>query len=133
MQYDARLKTILPEDQVIVPTDRRAAGQILLNLASNAIKFTDSGEVCVVLARYEQDGNKWTQISVNDTGRGIRPEDQSRLFEPFARIEDGARHREGTGLGLQLSQKLAELLGGQITFKSEYGRGSTFTLHLPES
>src|SRR5207247_452818 len=107
--------------------------QILLNLANNAIKFTDQGQVRIVLDRQEHEGRMWTQVGVHDTGIGIRPEDQDKLFQPFSQIERNARPNGGTGLGLQLSQRLAELLGGQINFKSEYGKGSTFTLSLPEA
>jgi protein-histidine pros-kinase len=66
---------------------------------------------------------------VHDTGIGIRPEDQPKLFQAFSQV-DRTRRLEGTGLGLQLSQRLAELLGGRIQFKSEYGKGSIFTLSL---
>ncbi len=128
------LKTIVPECELVVTTDRRALSQILFNLVSNAIKFTERGEVCIVLARESVNGKTWTQLSVHDTGIGIRPEDQPKLFQLFSQVERiGPRRHEGTGLGLQVSQKLAELLGGQIHFKSEYSKGSTFTLSLPES
>jgi protein-histidine pros-kinase len=74
-----------------------------------------------------------TEISVVDTGVGIRPEHQSRLFQAFTQVDAPYKSREdGTGLGLHLSQKLAVLLGGRITFESEYGNGSTFTLAIEE-
>ena len=73
------------------------------------------------------------QISVEDTGIGIRPEDKKKLFGAFTQVDDSANRRyEGTGLGLHLSQRLAEALEGRIEVKSEYGKGSTFTLVLPE-
>jgi signal transduction histidine kinase/ligand-binding sensor domain-containing protein len=127
------LNLTVPEEQVLVNTDRRALSQIVLNLGSNAIKFTERGEVDIVLSRHEVDGKSWVQLSVHDTGVGILPGDQSKLFHAFSQVERNPHRHEGTGLGLQLSQKLAELLGGQITFKSEYGKGSTFTLSLPEN
>ena len=69
---------------------------------------------------------------MEDTGTGIRPEDEAKLFQAFSRVNpESAKRAEGTGLGLHLSQKLAELLGGQIAMKSEYGKGSRFTLVLP--
>ena len=127
------LNATVPEQALIQKTDRRALSQILLNLVNNAIRYTDQGEIRIVLDRQQHEGKSWVQLSVHDTGIGIRPEDQPRLFQEFSRVERNSRHREGTGLGLQLSQKLAELLGGQIDFKSEYGKGSTFTLFLPET
>jgi len=127
------LNVTVPQQELVVKTDRRALSQILLNLANNAIKFTEQGEVRIVLNRHQHEGKSWTQLSVHDTGIGIRPEDQPKLFQSFSQVERNSRHQRGTGLGLQLSQKLAELLGGQISFKSEYGKGSTFTLSLPET
>ena len=100
---------------------------------NNAIKFTERGEVCVELRQHRVNGSTNTQISVHDTGIGIRKEDQGKLFQAFTQMGNaGARRYEGTGLGLHLSQKLAELLGGHIEFASEFGKGSTFTLALPD-
>jgi protein-histidine pros-kinase len=127
------VKATVPEAELVIKTDRRALTQILLNLTNNAIKFTEQGQVHIVLDRQQHNGKTWAQLSVHDTGIGIRPEDQSSLFQPFSQVErNNTRSHEGTGLGLQLSRKLAELLGGQINFKSEHGKGSTFTLSLPE-
>ena len=116
---------------LIVKTDRRAFRQILINLASNGIKFTDKGTVSLQLARQRDNGHSLVAITVVDTGIGIKPEDQTRLFQAFERM-DSARRIEGTGLGLHLSRKLASLIGGRIEFASEYGSGSRFTLLLPE-
>jgi PAS domain S-box-containing protein len=102
-------------------------------LANNAIKFTDQGSVQIVLDQRREHGQTRTELRVVDTGVGIRPEDQARLFQAFAQVDATTRRRhEGTGLGLYLSRKLAEMLNGQITFQSEYGQGSTFTLVLTE-
>jgi protein-histidine pros-kinase len=121
----------LPERELIVMTDQRALSQILINLTNNAIKFTESGRVKLGLSQRESDGIKITEFTVDDSGVGIRLEDQERLFQAFAQLDAKAGRRfEGTGLGLHVSQKLAELLGGRITFTSDYGTGSQFTLQL---
>jgi protein-histidine pros-kinase len=122
----------VPEADLVVRTDRRALHQIILNLANNAIKFTDRGRVHIRLGQSHADGRPITEISVEDTGIGIRPEDQSKLFAAFSQADVSVRRgHEGTGLGLHLSRKLAGLLGGQISFRSEFGKGSAFTLRLP--
>jgi PAS domain S-box-containing protein len=127
-----RFKIDLPDREVVLRTDRRALSQILLNLANNAIKFTEKGEVRLEIMEAEEKEGLTTEISLHDTGVGIRPEDQEKLFQAFTQMEHGGPRRyEGTGLGLHLSQKLAGLLGGKIRFRSEYGKGSTFTLSLP--
>src|SRR5258708_37190672 len=119
------------KDEMLVQTDRRALSQIVINLVNNAIKFTDSGGVHVDLARRREDGKAVVEISVADTGVGIRDEDQAKRFAAFGRLDTGTgKSYEGTGLGLHLSQKLAGLLGGNISLRSEYRKGSTFTLHL---
>ncbi|MEW6210291.1 MAG: PAS domain S-box protein [Acidobacteriota bacterium] len=121
------------DENIIVLSDRRIVSQILLNLANNAIKFTDQGEVRIEVNQTRDDRRLLTEISVIDTGIGIRPQDQAKLFQAFEQLHaSGARRHEGTGLGLHLSQKLAGLVGGHITFRSEYGEGSTFKLILPE-
>jgi PAS domain S-box-containing protein len=124
---------VSPPD-LAVQADRRALSQILLNLASNAVKFTETGKVSLRVSRRREAERMLTEFSVADTGVGIRPEDQAKLFQAFRQVESPRKQRsEGTGLGLHLSRKLAELLGGQITVRSEYGKGSTFTLVLTES
>ncbi|MHB8519849.1 MAG: PAS domain S-box protein [Limisphaerales bacterium] len=121
----------LPDRDVIVQTDRRALNQILINLANNAIKYTANGHVTITMRRYQSHGSWRTDISVIDTGVGIRTEQQARLFQAFEQLDAKAAHRyEGTGLGLHLSQKLAALIGARITFESEFGKGSRFTLAL---
>jgi len=118
---------------LVVQTDRRALNQILINLANNAIKFTERGSVRIVVAARADEGRRMTDFSVLDTGVGICQEDQARLFQAFTQVgTSSARRHEGTGLGLHLSQKLAQLLGGHITFTSEFGKGSTFILTLRE-
>jgi protein-histidine pros-kinase len=124
---------VLPPD-LAVRADRRALSQILLNLTQNAIKFTERGQVRLLVRRRPGNGPAWVELAVADTGIGIRAADQGRLFQAFVQLEGPRWQRhEGTGLGLHLSRKLAELLGGRITLQSEYGKGSTFTLTLDEA
>jgi PAS domain S-box-containing protein len=128
-----RLGCDLPGEDMTVCTDRRALSQILINLVSNAIKFTQKGEVTIKLRRYIDNDSKRTEFSVSDTGMGIREEDRERLFLAFEQAEQAAcLCHEGTGLGLYLSRKMADMLGGSIECQSEYGKGSTFTLVLDE-
>jgi len=120
----------IPPDLAPVSTDRRKLLQILLNLASNAVKFTDHGEIVI---RCERVKNA-LRLSVSATGIGIKAEDLALLFQPFSQLDDSLRKRhEGTGLGLNLSKRLAALLGGDLTVVSEYGEGSAFTVHMPYS
>jgi protein-histidine pros-kinase len=110
--------------------DRRALGQILINLVNNAIKFTDTGEVCVRLIPAVA-GAGPSRISVRDTGPGIPAADLGRVFRAFERSAASAKATdEGTGLGLHISQKLAELLNATVTVTSVVGEGSTFTISL---
>ena len=124
----------VPPDAVPLRTDRRALSQILINLVGNAIKFTQQGGVEVSLEQVVSPTQaNAVRVRVRDTGPGIPAQEQSRLFEAFSRVESAERrHHEGTGLGLHLSRKLAEALGGSVGFESTEGQGSTFTLELPE-
>lgn len=124
----------LPDSRSMVSADRRALTQILLNLANNAIKFTEHGSVQVEFAQEPgSSGGLVTCFAVTDTGVGITKQDQALLFQSFQQLgAPGVRRKEGAGLGLHLSQKLAELLGGGISCESEPGRGSRFALVLRE-
>lgn len=120
----------MPAQDVMVQTDRRALSQILLNLTNNAIKFTQTGLVRLEIG-HPRSGERTIELRVVDTGIGIKPEDGEKLFKAFTSLTGATGRSDGTGLGLHLSQKLAELLGGSITFTSEFGKGSTFILSLP--
>ena len=121
----------LPSEPIVVDTDKRALTQIIINLVNNAIKFTDSGSVRVSLGQSMEAGELLTNFSVADTGAGIKPEDQPKLFQAFSQLDStSTRHVEGAGLGLYLCQNLANLLGGALSFTSEFGKGSVFTLTL---
>jgi two-component system, NtrC family, sensor kinase len=110
--------------------DERKIKQVLLNLLSNAVKFTPEGGRIGINAR-QADGS--VEISVSDTGIGIAPDDQARIFEEFRQVGgDYAHKKEGTGLGLTLAKKFVELHGGRIWVESEVGKGSTFSFTLPE-
>jgi len=129
------LTVTLPDPPVMLRTDRRALRQIVFNLIGNAIKFTESGGVGLSLhaGLSPRTGLHRTEIRVDDTGVGIPAADHDRLFGAFSRIDANRPSApEGTGLGLHLSQKLAELLGGKIEFRSESGKGSSFSLILTE-
>jgi PAS domain S-box-containing protein len=118
----------VPAEPVAVKTDRRALRQILINLVNNAIKFTDAGSVLLELSR--ADGR--AMVAVSDTGVGISAADQQRLFAAFTQVGDPRRRPDGTGMGLHLSARLAEMLGGRITVESTPGAGSRFMLVLEE-
>ena len=112
-------------------TDADRVRQILINLLSNAVKFTDHGRVTVSAAwEAEEEGPGALALHVAYTGPGIAPAIQERIFHEFEQIV-GATSRGGTGLGLPISRKLARLLGGDLTVRSELGHGSVFTLRLP--
>ena len=105
--------------------------QILLNLLSNACKFTKDGEV-TLRARRIADGGGSIEFAVADTGIGMTAEQQARLFEEFNQADSStARRFGGTGLGLAISRRLARIMGGDVTVVSELGKGSVFTVRLP--
>jgi adenylate cyclase len=107
--------------------------QILLNLLSNACKFTKQGEVTLLARKIVTEGN-WIEFSVSDTGIGMTLEQQAKLFEEFTQADSStARQYGGTGLGLAITRKLARMMGGDVTLTSEAGKGSTFTVRLPAS
>jgi len=122
----------LPPGGMMVHADRRALTQILLNLANNAIKFTDRGSVRMACEQFlEPSGRPRTIFAVSDTGVGITPADQVRLFESFQQLgAHGTRRQGGAGLGLHLSQRLASMMSGRIDCESEFGKGSRFALVL---
>ena len=113
-----------------VHSDRQKVKQIVLNLLSNALKFTHEGSV-TVMAEYAA-ATSTLAISVKDTGIGIAPADQEKIFEDFQQVDSSpTRAYGGTGLGLSICRRLATMLGGRVTLQSAPGQGSTFTLHFP--
>ncbi|HET9387765.1 MAG TPA: ATP-binding protein [Gemmatimonadales bacterium] len=131
-QHGHALVVSPPPNDLRVQADRGRVRQILLNLLSNAIKFTPDGGR-ITLAAGAVNGEAEARIAVTDTGIGIAPEDQPRLFKEFSQLDASAsRKYEGTGLGLALSRRLVELQGGAIGVESEIGKGSTFWFTLPQ-
>jgi signal transduction histidine kinase len=113
-------------------TDLIKVRQGLVNLLGNASKFTEHGAIALDAARRTVDGTDWIIFSVSDTGIGMTPEQTEKLFQPFSQAEASmTRKYGGTGLGLEITRRICEILGGDITVKSELGLGSTFTIRLP--
>jgi CheY-like chemotaxis protein len=114
--------------------------QVMLNLLSNAAKYTEKGHISLTITRppeearsLEKSGQVWLEITVSDTGKGMKSEDLAKLFSDFVQV-DTKKNRgiEGTGLGLAITKKLCEAMGGDISVVSEYGKGSVFTIHIPQ-
>jgi signal transduction histidine kinase len=130
-QNQNRLVIEAPADLGVLTVDPMRLRQILLNLLSNACKFTKQGEVAL-RARKLVDGCDWIELAVADTGIGMTPEQQAKLFEEFSQADASTAQRfGGTGLGLAITRKLARMMGGDVTVMSEPGKGSVFTVRLP--
>jgi two-component system, NtrC family, sensor kinase len=126
-----RLVVEAQENLGALNADSMRLKQILLNLLSNACKFTKDGEVALRV-RKVADGRDWVELAVADTGIGLTAEQQAKLFQEFTQADSlTARRYGGTGLGLALSRKLARMMGGDVTVTSEPGKGSVFTVRLP--
>jgi signal transduction histidine kinase len=129
VQKGLALTTVIAPDVPRLFTDPDKVRQILVNLAANAVKFTERGAVRVEVGCA---GEASVRFSVSDTGLGIAREDLGRLFQPFTQLHTGLTRRYGgTGLGLYISRRLAELLGGRVEVASEPGHGATFSLLIP--
>lgn len=122
------LKSSMPEEPIFVLADARAFTQIIINLATNSIKFTEKGSIEILLTKRRINEIVEIIISVKDTGIGIKPEDQTSLFQAFQQILSSDKCIEGTGLGLHLCQKFASMLNARIEFTSEYDKGSCFSV-----
>ena len=130
-QNENRLVVDAQENLGALTVDAMRLRQILLNLLSNACKFTKTGEVKLA-ARKVSNGSNFVEFAVSDTGIGMTAEQQAKLFEEFSQADATTAQRfGGTGLGLALSRKLARMMGGDVTVTSEPGKGSVFTLRLP--
>ena len=112
--------------------DQMRLRQALLNLLSNANKFTEKGAITIAAQQGQETGRNWVTISVADTGIGMTPEQMAKLFQEFSQADASTtRKYGGTGLGLAISKRFCQMMGGDITVESEPGRGSTFTIRLP--
>jgi signal transduction histidine kinase len=132
-QNENRLVVETQENLGALTVDPMRLRQILLNLLSNACKFTKQG-VVTLRARRLGNGKYWVELAVIDTGIGMTPEQLSRLFQEFSQAEAStAKKYGGTGLGLAITRNLARLMGGDVTVTSEHGKGSVFTVRLPGS
>jgi two-component system, NtrC family, sensor kinase len=130
-QNKNRLVVDVQENLGALTVDPMRLRQILLNLLSNAFKFTKEGEV-TLRARRVANGRGWIELAVADTGIGMTAEQQAKLFEEFTQADSStARRYGGTGLGLAITRKLARMMGGDVTVASEPGKGSVFTVRLP--
>ena len=118
----------------IICTDMTRLRQVLLNILSNACKFTKSGEIRVIVNRQFDEQAEYFYLVISDTGIGISQGNIQKLFQPFSQADSSTtRQYGGTGLGLAISHRLCQMMGGDITLQSELGKGSTFTIHLPVS
>ncbi|HEY8233648.1 MAG: response regulator [Vicinamibacterales bacterium] len=128
------LEVSCPDDIGVIHADLTRVRQILFNLVSNAAKFTQVGRVALAVQAVRIQGEPWVELTVADTGIGLTPEQQRRLFQSFTQADPSTSRRYGgTGLGLVISRRFAQMMGGDITLHSEFGSGSTFTVRLPRT
>ena len=129
-QAPASVHVTMPTEIPKLKSDRQKLKQILVNLLSNALKYTKEGRVDIIAESDPTHGR--VRLKVKDSGVGIAPEDHTRIFEPFQQAKRViTRPQGGTGLGLAISRRLARMLGGDISLESALGAGSTFTVELP--
>ena len=126
------LEISIEDDLGTMNSDLTKVNQILLNLLSNACKFTHEGNILLQARRERRDGADWLRFDVVDSGIGMSQEQLERIFDGFTQGDESTSRRYGgTGLGLTISREFCELLGGTIDVRSEEGKGSTFTVNLP--
>ncbi len=127
-----RLVIDCPADLGTIHADQTRFRQSLLNLASNANKFTEKGTITIAAHQGQENGRDWITLAVADTGIGMTPEQMGKLFQEFSQASSATASKYGgTGLGLAISRRFCQMMGGDITVESEPGRGSTFTIRLP--
>src|SRR5262249_16271223 len=131
-QNGNRLVVECPADAGALQADPVRLRQTLLNLLSNACKFTKQGDVRLSVKRLKDDGKPWLEFSVADSGIGMTPQQMEKLFQEFTQADaTTSRQFGGTGLGLAITRRLCRMMGGDVTVTSELGKGSTFTIRLP--
>jgi adenylate cyclase len=129
---DNRLVVECSSETGIMHTDQTRLRQIVLNLLSNACKFTEKGTVSLTVSRHRENGEEWIEFRVSDTGIGMTPEQLGKLFQEFTQADSSTtRKYGGTGLGLAITDRLCKMMGGDITVESKQGSGTTFTVTLP--
>jgi adenylate cyclase len=127
-----RLVVECPSETGIMRADQTRLRQIVLNLLSNACKFTEKGTVSLTVSRHRENGEQWIKFRVSDTGIGMTPEQLGKLFQEFTQADSSTtRKYGGTGLGLAITDRLCKMLGGDIAVESKPGAGTTFTVTLP--
>ncbi|MCB2082248.1 MAG: sensor histidine kinase, partial [Rickettsiales bacterium] len=130
-EASVNLTSELPKEHLVIHTDARRLKQVILNLLSNAVKFTPAGGQ-VKLSLWREMSDQAIIIEVKDTGVGIAPKDISKVMSTFGQVENElSRRYEGTGLGLPLSKRLVELMGGELEIRSKVNEGTTVTIVLP--
>jgi signal transduction histidine kinase len=129
-----RLVIDCPADLGTIHADQTRVRQSLLNLASNANKFTEKGTITIAAHQGQENGRDWIGLAVKDTGIGMTPDQMSKLFQEFSQASTATASKYGgTGLGLAISRRFCQMMGGDITVESEPDRGSTFTIRLPKN
>jgi len=129
LEFRNYLDSRLPE---VIYGDEIRMRQVITNILGNAIKYTHQGFVELRIEAAVRNGGNWLAVRVKDSGIGIKKEDYNKIFSNFQQVDqEKNRYIQGTGLGLPITQKLAQLMGGAIEFESEYGKGSVFTIYLP--
>jgi signal transduction histidine kinase len=132
MKNGNRIVIECPADLGTIHADQTRFRQSLLNLASNANKFTDRGTITIAAHQGQENGRDWITLAVTDTGIGMTPEQMGKLFQEFSQASSAAASKYGgTGLGLVISKRFCQIMGGDITVESKPGKGSTFTIRLP--
>ena len=128
-----RLETCFDNDLGKMFADRNRVKQTIMNLLSNACKFTEDGTVGLSSQRVKRGDVEWILFSVRDTGIGLTEDQIRHIFQEFKQADSSTtRKYGGTGLGLSISRRFCQMMGGEISVKSDYGKGSTFTIQLPE-